>query len=49
VWHFPTALPPELGPWAVFASVLITQLGVPIPAAPMLMLAGTMAAAGQVS
>jgi membrane protein DedA with SNARE-associated domain/rhodanese-related sulfurtransferase len=49
VWHFPTALPPELGPWAVFLSVLVTQLGVPVPAAPMLILAGTMAAAGQVS
>ena len=49
MWHFPTAIPPSLGPWAVFLSVLITQLGVPVPAAPMLMLAGTMAAMGQVS
>jgi len=49
VWHFPTAVPPSLGPCAVFLSVLLTQLGVPVPAAPMLMLAGTMAAMGQVS
>ncbi|MGE8474195.1 MAG: DedA family protein, partial [Paraburkholderia hospita] len=33
----------------MFLSVLVTQLGVPVPAAPMLMLAGTMAAMGQVS
>jgi membrane protein DedA with SNARE-associated domain/rhodanese-related sulfurtransferase len=49
VWHFPIAIPPSLGPWAVFASVLITQLGVPVPAVPMLILGGTMAAMGQAS
>ncbi|MDE1180570.1 VTT domain-containing protein [Paraburkholderia sp.] len=49
MWHFPTAVPASLGAWAVFFSVLVTQLGVPVPAAPMLMLAGTMAAMGQVS
>jgi len=49
VLHFPTAIPPELCAWVVFVSVLVTQLGVPVPAAPMLILAGTMAAAGQVS
>jgi len=49
VWHFPTAIPPTLCAWAVFMSVLITQLGVPVPAAPMLVLAGTMCAVGEVS
>jgi membrane protein DedA with SNARE-associated domain/rhodanese-related sulfurtransferase len=49
VWHFPTAIPPALCAWAVFMSVLITQLGAPVPAAPMLVLAGTMAAVGEVS
>ena len=49
MWHFPIAIPSSLGPWAVFASVLITQLGVPVPAVPMLILGGTMAAMGQAS
>ncbi|HEX3635638.1 MAG TPA: VTT domain-containing protein [Paraburkholderia sp.] len=49
MWHFPVAIPPSLGVWAVFMSVLITQLGMPIPAAPMLILGGTMAATGQTS
>ncbi|MBN3817000.1 cytochrome P460 [Paraburkholderia sp. Se-20369] len=49
MWHFPVAIPSSLGPWAVFASVLITQLGVPVPAVPMLILGGTMAAMGQAS
>ncbi|MGF6770420.1 membrane protein DedA with SNARE-associated domain/rhodanese-related sulfurtransferase [Paraburkholderia sp. GAS199] len=49
MWHFPVAIPPSLGVWAVFMSVLITQLGMPIPAAPMLILGGTMAAMGQAS
>ena len=49
MWHFPVAIPPSLGVWAVFMSVLITQLGMPIPAAPMLILGGTMAAMGQTS
>nr|WP_144141471.1 VTT domain-containing protein [Paraburkholderia sp. BCC1884] len=49
MWHFPVAIPPSLGVWAVFMSVLVTQLGVPIPAAPMLILGGTMAAMGQTS
>ncbi len=49
MWQFPTAIPPEFGAGAVFLSVLVTQLGVPVPAAPMLVLAGTMAAMGQAS
>ncbi|WP_144110422.1 VTT domain-containing protein [Paraburkholderia sp. BCC1886] len=49
MWHFPIAIPPSLGVWAVFMSVLVTQLGLPIPAAPMLILGGTMAAMGQAS
>lgn len=49
MWQFPTAIPPSLCAWTVFMSVLITQLGMPLPAAPMLILAGTMAAMGQVS
>lgn len=49
MWHFPVAIPSSLGPWAVFASVLITQLGMPVPAVPMLILGGTMAAMGQAS
>ncbi|WP_179404983.1 VTT domain-containing protein [Burkholderia guangdongensis] len=49
MWHFPVAIPPSLGPWVVFASVLITQLGVPVPAVPMLIFGGTMAAMGQAS
>ncbi|MFM0739373.1 DedA family protein/thiosulfate sulfurtransferase GlpE [Paraburkholderia xenovorans] len=49
MWHFPVAIPPSLGVWAVFMSVLVTQLGVPIPAAPMLIFGGTMAAMGQAS
>ena len=27
MWHFPVAIPSSLGVWAVFMSVLITQLG----------------------
>ncbi|WP_186173008.1 VTT domain-containing protein [Burkholderia gladioli] len=49
MWHFPVAIPSSLGPWAVFLSVLVTQLGLPVPAAPMLILGGTMAAMGQAS
>ncbi len=49
MWHFPVAIPSSLGPWAVFLSVLATQLGLPVPAAPMLILGGTMAAMGQAS
>ncbi|MGF6900263.1 VTT domain-containing protein [Paraburkholderia sp. GAS348] len=49
MWHFPVAIPPSLGVWAVFMSVLVTQLGLPVPAAPMLILGGTMAAMGQTS
>lgn len=44
--HVPTLLASSWGAWAVFVSVLATQLGVPVPAAPMLILAGTLAAAG---
>ncbi|AOY99390.1 cytochrome P460 [Cupriavidus sp. USMAHM13] len=39
----------EWGAWAVFLSVLVTQLGAPVPAAPMLLLAGSQVAAGFVS
>ncbi len=49
MWQFPVAIPSSLGPWAVFLSVLITQLGMPVPAVPMLILGGTMAAMGQAS
>ncbi|AJX55658.1 putative transmembrane protein [Burkholderia mallei] len=49
MWHFPQAVPASLGPWAVFASVLVTQLGMPVPAVPMLIVGGTMAAMGQAS
>jgi len=49
MWNFATAIPPDFGAGAVFLSVLVTQLGVPLPAAPMLVLAGTMAAMGEVS
>lgn len=45
----PTAIPPDFGVGAVFLSVLVTQLGVPVPAAPVLILAGTMAAGGETS
>jgi membrane protein DedA with SNARE-associated domain/rhodanese-related sulfurtransferase len=44
--HVPTSLASSWGAWAVFVSVLATQLGVPVPAAPMLILAGTLVAAG---
>ncbi|MFM0518317.1 DedA family protein/thiosulfate sulfurtransferase GlpE [Caballeronia jiangsuensis] len=44
--HVPTSLASSWGAWAVFVSVLATQLGVPVPAAPMLILAGTIVAAG---
>jgi membrane protein DedA with SNARE-associated domain/rhodanese-related sulfurtransferase len=48
MWYLPSASSlPTLGAWAVFASVFLTQLGVPLPAAPMLILAGTMATLGQ--
>ncbi|SMG00053.1 Rhodanese-related sulfurtransferase [Burkholderia singularis] len=49
MWHFPQAIPASLGPLAVFVSVLITQLGIPVPAVPMLIVGGTMAAMGQAS
>jgi len=49
VWHFPVAILPSPDAWTVFICVLITQLGIPIPAAPTLILAGTMAATGQAS
>jgi membrane protein DedA with SNARE-associated domain/rhodanese-related sulfurtransferase len=42
----PISLVSSWGAWAVFVSVLATQLGLPIPAAPMLILAGTLVAAG---
>ena len=47
--HVPISLVSTWGAWAVFVSVLATQLGVPIPAAPMLVLAGTLVAAGLAS
>lgn len=46
MWHLETVIPASWGAWAVFLSVLITQIGLPFPAAPMLILAGTMAAVG---
>lgn len=49
MWQLATAIPPGFGAGAVFLSVLVTQLGVPVPAAPMLVLAGTMAALGAAS
>jgi membrane protein DedA with SNARE-associated domain/rhodanese-related sulfurtransferase len=49
MWTLPTAIPPDFGAGVVFLSVLVTQLGVPVPAAPVLVLAGTMAADGEVS
>jgi len=39
----------EWGALAVFLSVLVTQLGAPVPAAPMLLLAGSQVAAGVIS
>lgn len=39
----------EYGVWLVFANVLCTQLGLPIPAVPTLMVAGAFAAAGGVN
>jgi membrane protein DedA with SNARE-associated domain/rhodanese-related sulfurtransferase len=47
--HVPSSLVSSWGAWAVFVSVLATQLGVPVPAAPMLILAGTLIAAGLAS
>ena len=47
MWPATITHSPSLGSIAVFISVLITQLGAPIPAAPTLILAGTMAAIGQ--
>jgi membrane protein DedA with SNARE-associated domain/rhodanese-related sulfurtransferase len=44
----PTTLLSSWGAWAVFVSVLVTQLGVPVPAAPMLIIAGTFVAQGTV-
>lgn len=49
MWTLSTAIPPDFGAGVVFLSVLVTQLGVPVPAAPVLALAGTMAAEGEVS
>ncbi|MGO4331941.1 DedA family protein/thiosulfate sulfurtransferase GlpE [Cupriavidus sp. 2TAF22] len=46
---FSPALISEWGTWVVFLSVLVTQLGAPVPAAPMLLLAGSQVAAGFVS
>jgi membrane protein DedA with SNARE-associated domain len=49
MWTLPTAIPPDFGAGVVFLSVLVTQLGAPVPAAPVLALAGTMAAEGEAS
>jgi membrane protein DedA with SNARE-associated domain/rhodanese-related sulfurtransferase len=49
MWTLSTTIPPDFGAGVVFLSVLVTQLGVPVPAAPVLALAGTMAAEGEVS
>ncbi|MEO8124707.1 MAG: DedA family protein/thiosulfate sulfurtransferase GlpE [Burkholderiales bacterium] len=39
----------EHGIWLVFAATLAAQIGVPVPAAPFLVVAGALAAAGQIS
>ncbi len=44
--HVPTSLASSWGQWAVFVSVLATQLGVPVPVAPMLIVADTLIAQG---
>lgn len=49
MWHLSTLISPSWGAWAVFFSVLLTQFGLPFPAAPMLIVAGTMAAVGDAS
>ncbi|MFX1675256.1 VTT domain-containing protein [Paraburkholderia sp. A2WS-5] len=49
MWTLPTAIPPDFGAGVVFLSVLVTQLGAPVPAAPVLILAGTMAAGQEAS
>jgi membrane protein DedA with SNARE-associated domain/rhodanese-related sulfurtransferase len=47
--HIPVSFISSWGAYAVFISVLATQLGLPLPAAPMLVLAGTMIATGVAS
>lgn len=44
--HIPISFVSTWGAYAVFLSVLATQLGLPLPAAPMLVLAGTLIATG---
>lgn len=39
----------EYGTWLVFCVTLAAQIGVPVPAAPFLVVAGALAAAGQIS
>ncbi|MGI4814212.1 MAG: DedA family protein/thiosulfate sulfurtransferase GlpE [Janthinobacterium lividum] len=49
MFYLPTSFIASWGAWAVFASVLITQSGAPVPAAPILILAGTLVASHLVS
>jgi membrane protein DedA with SNARE-associated domain len=42
----PTSFVSSWGAWAVFFSVLATQLGIPVPAAPVLIFAGMLIATG---
>jgi membrane protein DedA with SNARE-associated domain/rhodanese-related sulfurtransferase len=44
-----TELLMQYGLWLVFANVLLTQLGLPLPALPMLIIAGTLGHDGQLS
>jgi len=49
LFHVPPSAISTWGAWAVFANVLATRLGVPVPASPMLVLAGSAVAAGLIS
>ena len=46
MFHTPPSAISTWGAWAVFANVLATRLGVPVPAAPVLVLAGSAVATG---
>jgi membrane protein DedA with SNARE-associated domain/rhodanese-related sulfurtransferase len=49
VFHVPLSAISTWGAWAVFANVLAMRLGVPVPAAPTLVLAGAAVATGLIS
>jgi membrane protein DedA with SNARE-associated domain/rhodanese-related sulfurtransferase len=49
MWSFPLLPMLHLGPLAVFLAVFIARCGVPIPAAPLLVLTGTLLAVGGVA